>query len=73
MNSRNRKGMKLVGVFFLGCIFFNYPIMSLFNGDAFVYGLPLFFVCLFSGWAVIIFLIFVIVETGRKKTSSDSR
>ncbi len=65
--------MKLVGVFFLGCVFFNYPIMSLFNSDAFVMGLPLFYVCLFSGWAVIIFFILIIMETGRKKNHSDSR
>ena len=73
MNSRNRKVMKLVGVFFLGCIFFNYPIMSLFNIDAFVMGLPLFYVCLFSGWAIIIFFILVITETGRKQNNSDPR
>ena len=73
MNSKNRKVMKLVGVFFLGCVFFNYPIMSLFNIDAFVMGVPLFYVCLFSGWAIIIFFILVITETGRKQNNSDLR
>lgn len=73
MNSRNRKVMKLVGVFFLGSVFFNYPIMSLFNIDTSVMGFPLFYVCLFSGWAVIIFLILMIMETGRKQKNSDSR
>ena len=73
MNSKNRKVMKLVGVFFLGCVFFNYPIMSLFNIDTFVMELPLFYVCLFSGWAIIIFFILVITETGRKQNNSDPR
>lgn len=73
MNSRNRKVMKLVGVFILGSVFFNYPIMSLFNIDTSVMGLPIFYVCLFSGWAVIIFLILMIMETGRKQKNSDSR
>jgi len=73
MNSRNRKVMKLVGVFILGSVFFNYPIMSLFNIDTSVMGLPLFYVCLFSGWVVIIFLILIIMETGRKQKNSDSR
>ena len=73
MNSKNRKVMKLVGVFFLGCVFFNYPILSLFNIDAFVMELPLFYVCLFSGWAIIIFFILVITETGRKQNNSDPR
>ena len=73
MNIKNRKIMKLVGLFFMGCVFFNYPILSLFDIDAFVMGLPLFYVCLFSGWAFIIFLILIIMETGRKKSPSDSR
>ena len=73
MNSKNRKVMKLVGVFFLGCVFFNYPIMSLFNIDAFVMGLPLFYVCLFSGWAIIIIFILAVTETGRKQNNSDPR
>lgn len=73
MNSKNRKVMKLVGVFFLGCVFFNYPILSLFNIDSFVAGLPLFYVCLFSGWALTIFFILIITETGRKRNTSDPR
>ncbi len=73
MNHKNRKSMHLVGFFFLGCVLFNYPIITLFNIDAFVMGLPLFYVCLFAIWAVIIFLILLITETGRKQNNSDSR
>ena len=73
MNSRDRKVMKLVWVFILGSVFFNYPILSLFNIDSFVAGLPLFYVCLFSGWALIIFSILIITETGRKQNTSDPR
>jgi len=73
MNSRNIKAMKLVGIFFLGGIFFNYPILSLFNSDTFVMGLPLFYVCLFTGWAVIVILIFIIMETGLKQKSSEKK
>ena len=73
MTSKNRKVMKLVGVFFLGCVFFNYPILSLFNINAFLMGLPLFYICLFSGWAIIILFILIITETGRQQSHSDSR
>ena len=73
MTNKSRKVMKLVGVFFLGCVFFNYPIMSLFNINVFLMGLPLFYVCLFSGWAVIILFILIITETGRQQNHSDSR
>jgi hypothetical protein len=73
MNSKSRKSMQLVGVFFLACIFFNYPIITLFSIDKFVMGLPLFYVCLFSAWALIIALIGLITETGQRRDSSDSR
>ena len=73
MNNKNRKSMQLVGVFFLGCVLFNYPILTLFSIDAFVMGLPLFYICLFAGWAVLIALILLITETGRKKKNTDSR
>ena len=73
MNSKDRKSMQLVGVFFLGCVLFNYPILTLFNIDTFVLGLPLLYICLFVGWAVLIVLILLIMETGRKQNNTDSR
>jgi len=73
MDSKNRKSMQLVGVFFLGSVLFNYPILTLFNIDVFVLGLPLFYICLFVGWAVLIVLILLIMETGRKQKNTDSR
>lgn len=73
MDSKNRKSMQLVGVFFLGSVLFNYPILTLFNIDAFVMGLPLFYIFLFVGWAVLIALILLIMETGRKQNNTDSR
>ncbi len=73
MDSKNRKSMQLVGVFFLGCVLFNYPIMTLFNIDVFVMGLPLFYVCLFTGWAIIILLILLITEARQKQKSPKSK
>ena len=73
MNSKNRKSMQLVGVFFLGCVLFNYPILTLFNIDTFVMGLPLFYIYLFAGWAVLIVLILLITETGKKSRNENAR
>jgi len=73
MDSKNRKSMQLVGVFFLGCVLFNYPILTLFNIDVFVLGLPLFYICLFVGWAVLIVLILLITETGKKSRNENAR
>ena len=73
MDRKNRKGMQLVGVFFLALVFFNYPIMSLFNTDVSVFGVPLFYVYLFTGWSLIIILILLIMETGRKGKKSEPR
>jgi len=73
METKNRKSMQLVGVFFLALVFFNYPIMSLFNTGTLVMGVPLFYICLFTGWSVIILLILLTMETGWKRKNSDSR
>lgn len=73
MNRKERKSMQLVGVFFLGSVLFNYPILTLFNIDVFVMGLPLFYICLFAGWALLIVLILLITETGRQQKNTDSR
>ena len=73
MESKNRKSMQLVGVFFLGCVLFNYPILTLFNIEVFVMGLPLFYLSLFAVWAVLIALILLITKTGRKQKNTDSR
>lgn len=73
MDRENRKSMQLVGVFFLGCVLFNYPIITLFNIDKFVMGIPLLYICLFGSWAALIAFILLIMETGRKQDKSNSR
>lgn len=55
---------RLVALFLLGCVLFNYPILSLFNSAVLVLGIPLFYLYLFSVWAVLIGLL---VRTTRNK------
>lgn len=57
MNPDAPKFKRLIGTFLLGCLLFNYPILSLFNRTAASPGIPLLFLYIFISWAVIIALI----------------
>ena len=56
------KGTRLASLFFLGFIFFNYPILSLFNIDILVLGIPFLYLYLFAAWAIFILLITICVN-----------
>ncbi|RPJ44308.1 MAG: hypothetical protein EHM16_15825 [Betaproteobacteria bacterium] len=56
------KGQRLVALFLLGCLLFNYPILSLFAGDNRVLGIPLIYLYLFAAWMVVIALMTLIIE-----------
>jgi hypothetical protein len=62
MPKSSRKGQRLVGLFLLGCLFFNYPLLALFNVRATVLGVPLLYAYLFAAWALLIALVAVIME-----------
>jgi TRAP-type C4-dicarboxylate transport system permease small subunit len=60
MTPENIKNKRLFCLFLLGCLIFNYPIISLFNHEIFIFGIPLLFVFLFCAWAwVIIAMVFI--------------
>lgn len=50
------KNGRLVAVFLIGLVMFNYPLLSLFNMDTLFMGIPLFYVYLFAAWLSIILL-----------------
>jgi len=56
------KGQRLVALFLLGCLMFNYPLLSLFAGDARVWGIPLIYVYLFAAWGLLIGAMALIIE-----------
>ena len=62
MPKSSRKGQRLVGLFLLGCLLFNYPLLALFNVRATVFGVPLLYAYLFAAWALLIALVAVIME-----------
>lgn len=59
-------GQRLVAVFLLGCVLFNYPIIALFNRAGEVFDIPLLYFFLFSAWALLIGLMAWAIERGKE-------
>lgn len=59
------KYRRLIGLFLLGCLLFNYPILSIFNRAVLIGGIPLLYIYLFTVWAVVIALIALICRPRR--------
>ena len=66
----NVTGERLIAVFLLGCLLFNYPLLDLFTSNAEVFGIPLLFAYLFAAWMLLIALMAWIIEKrpGREET-----
>ena len=62
MNPDQRKSQRLVALFLLGCLAFNYPLLALFNVEATLFGVPLLYGYIFFSWALVILLIGLTVE-----------
>jgi hypothetical protein len=56
------KGQRLVALFLLGLLLFNYPLLDLFAGPGQLLGVPLLYVYVFSAWALLIGLMAIVVE-----------
>lgn len=56
------KGQRLVALFLLGGLLFNYPLLSLFAGNTRILGIPLIYFYLFAAWIVVIALMALIIE-----------
>lgn len=62
MHRRILKGERLVATFAAGCVLFNYPLLSLFDRDVELFGIPLLYVYVFAAWAGLIALMAWIIE-----------
>ena len=58
----SRRGERLAGLFLLGCLLFNFPLLALFNVQGSVLGVPLAYAYLFGAWALLIALVAAIME-----------
>lgn len=56
---------KLVGIFLLGVVLFNYPVLALFNKAASALGIPVVYAYIFLAWGALIALTAWIVERRR--------
>ena len=59
------KGPRLMAVFLLGLLLFNYPLLALFNRPATFFGIPLLYAYIFVAWAVLVGLLALVVERTR--------
>jgi hypothetical protein len=67
MKKPDRKGPRLVALFLLGCLLFNYPLISLFDRSGTVLGIPVLYAYLFVAWALFIGLAATFVATTREQ------
>ena len=64
---------RLFALFLLGCLLFNYPILSLFNLDLFVFGFPLLYLYVFAAWTVLIVMIVFVMRPREITRSAPGR
>ena len=62
MQPSELKGQRLVALFVLGCLLFNYPLLSLFNVAADVLGVPVLYAYIFAAWALLVALMALVIE-----------
>jgi hypothetical protein len=62
MEKTNAKTQRLVALFLLGNVFFNYPLLALVNRPDSLFGIPLLYVYMFAAWALLIVLLRLVVE-----------
>jgi uncharacterized BrkB/YihY/UPF0761 family membrane protein len=72
MTPENIKNKRLFCLFILGCSLFNYPIISLFNHEILIFGVPLLFVFLFFSWVLIIIAMVAITRMHPKTQHKEA-
>jgi hypothetical protein len=73
MTRENINGRRLVGLFLLGMLLFNFPILLLFNRPTMILGIPGFYLYLFGAWSLIIFLTLIISRSKPDTQFPDHR
>ena len=56
------KNRRLASLFLLGCLLFNYPLLSIFDLPKVVLGIPLLYLYILCTWALLIFLVGIITS-----------
>jgi len=74
MTRESKLSKRLVALFLLGCVLLNYPIISLFNLEIPIFGLPLLLVYIFGIWGLLIALtaLATMFRSNEHKNDSDN-
>lgn len=64
---RGLVAQRLVALYAGGWVLLNFPLLALWNRELSVFGLPLFPLALFFGWALLIALLAWVVESDRSE------
>jgi hypothetical protein len=70
VKERTIRSARLLALFGLGCVLFNYPILAIFNVPAFIRDIPILYVYVFCAW---LFLIVLIALASRESSPSEDR
>lgn len=62
MNHSRLTAQRLVALFLLGCLLFNFPLLALFNQGGEVLGIPLLYAYIFGVWLTLIGLMAFVAE-----------
>ena len=62
MDERRSKSRLLIGLFLLGSVLFNYPILTLFNQRIALFGIPLLYLYIFMAWTVLILAVMLVTK-----------
>lgn len=60
------RGPLLLGIFLLGVLLFNFPLLALFNVNTRLWGVPVLYVYLFASWGALIALMYYVIERNQK-------
>jgi len=58
-------GQRALALFLLGVLLFNPPLLSLFNDERLIFGVPLLYFYLFAAWGLVILLLGLISRHAR--------
>ncbi len=72
MTRDSKINKRLVALFLLGCLLLNFPIISLFNLEILIFGLPLLYVYIFIIWCLIIGLTALATLFRSRQRANDS-
>ena len=65
MRASGAREQRFIALFILGCLLFNYPVLSLFNVAAEVGGVPVLYAYLFAAWTLLVALLAYAAESRR--------